>query len=100
MSRVSAISCFETITTLMPCQLFLLGMGNSVTVPCCQGAESLSQLVSSHRDELKATCQCIKQAAAAMGVDAARAKQIPQLCNISVPVPIDPNVNCDRFEIK
>ncbi|GFP98964.1 non-specific lipid-transfer protein cw18 [Phtheirospermum japonicum] len=84
----------------MPCQPFLLGMCNSVTVPCCQGAESLSQLVSSHWDVLKTTCQCIKQAAAAMGVDVARAKQIPQLCNISVPVPIDPNVNCDRFEIK
>ncbi|KAL3627440.1 hypothetical protein CASFOL_028803 [Castilleja foliolosa] len=95
MSRVSAISCIDTITMLMPCQPFLMGNGNDVTVPCCQGAESLSQLVSSNRNELKDTCQCIKQAAAAMGVDVARAKQIPQLCNISVPVPIDPNVNCD-----
>ncbi|GFP97944.1 non-specific lipid-transfer protein cw18 [Phtheirospermum japonicum] len=100
MRRVSAIRCIDAITKLMPCQPFLLGTGNSVTVPCCQGADSLSQLVSSHRDELKATCQCLKQAAAAMGVNTARAKQIPQLCKISVPVPIDPNVNCDRFEIK
>ncbi|KAL6546797.1 hypothetical protein OROMI_022518 [Orobanche minor] len=94
MSRVSAISCMDAITKLMPCQPFLLDRGNGVTVPCCQGAESLSQMVGSKPDELKTTCQCFKQAAAAMGVNVTRAQQLPQLCKISVPVPIDPNINC------
>ncbi|KAG8385773.1 hypothetical protein BUALT_Bualt03G0080100 [Buddleja alternifolia] len=96
-SRVSAISCTEAVTKLMPCQPFLLGTASSVTVPCCQGAVSLSQLIGSKPGELKSTCECLKQAAASMGVNVDRAKQLPQLCNITVTVPIDPNVDCNRW---
>ncbi|CAA0835887.1 Non-specific lipid-transfer protein 4 [Striga hermonthica] len=95
---VGAISCSDAITKLMPCQPFLLDVGSSVSVPCCEGAQSLSQLVGSKPEELKAACKCLKQAAAAMGVDVARAKQIPDLCSVAVPVPIDPNVDCDRLK--
>ncbi|KAI3456492.1 hypothetical protein Pfo_013155, partial [Paulownia fortunei] len=93
-NRVSAISCVEAITKLMPCQPFLLGIGSDVTVPCCQGAESLNQLAGSKPDQLKTMCECFKQAATSMGVDVDRAKQLPQLCKITVPVPIDPNIQC------
>ncbi|KAK4439376.1 hypothetical protein Salat_0272500 [Sesamum alatum] len=94
---VSAISCLDAVTRLMPCQPFLLGASSSVTVPCCQGAESLNQLAGSDRGQLKTLCQCLKQAAVSIGVNVDRAKQLPQLCNITVPVPIDPNVDCDRL---
>ncbi|KAK4398912.1 hypothetical protein Sango_1366700 [Sesamum angolense] len=97
-SRVSAISCLNAITRLMPCESYLLGFSSSVSVQCCQGAESLNQLAGSDRGQLKPLCQCLKQAAVSLGVNVDKAKQLPQLCKITVPVPIDPNVNCDRLK--
>ncbi|XP_011096024.1 probable non-specific lipid-transfer protein 3 [Sesamum indicum] len=96
-SQVSAISCLDAITRLMPCQSYLLGFSSSVSVQCCQGAASLNQLVGSDRGQLKPLCQCLKQTAVSIGVNVDRAKQLPQLCKITVPVPIDPNVNCDSL---
>ncbi|KAL8032895.1 hypothetical protein ABFX02_13G127000 [Erythranthe guttata] len=94
----SAFSCDEAVKKLIPCQPFLAGAANGVTVQCCDGARSLDQLGKSNPEEVKAICQCLKNAAAAAtGVNADRAKQLPGLCNINLPVPIDPNVNCDRL---
>lgn len=92
----SEMSCAQAITSLLPCQPFLTGTGSSVPYACCDAAVALSKAAASNRAEMKTLCNCLKQAAAAMGVNTDRAKQIPQLCNIAVPVPIDPNVNCDR----
>lgn len=99
-NQASGISCVDAITRLMPCLPFLLSTSSSVTVPCCEGAASLSQLVGSDRVELKSMCECLKQTATSMRVNVDRAEQLPQLCNITVPVPIDPNVNCARFKTK
>lgn len=95
-NSASGISCGEAITKLIPCEPFLLGWSSSVSVSCCSGAASLNQLVGSDPSQLKGLCVCLKQAATSMGVNAANAKHIPDLCHITTPVPIDPNVNCDR----
>ncbi|KAK1388685.1 Non-specific lipid-transfer protein cw18 [Heracleum sosnowskyi] len=88
-----SISCQEAVTKILPCEPYLLGFA-SVSVPCCQAVAQLNQLATS-KPELKALCICLKQAAQTFHVNAERARQLPGLCHVVTPVPIDPNVNCD-----
>lgn len=88
-----SISCQDAVTKILPCQLYLLGFGG-VSVPCCQAVAQLNQLASS-KPELKSLCICLKQAALLFHVNADRARQLPGLCHVTTPVPIDPNVDCD-----
>ncbi|KAM7502591.1 hypothetical protein LguiB_001495 [Lonicera macranthoides] len=89
----AVISCTEAITRLLPCEPYLVGFSD-ISVPCCEAAASLNQQAST-KDDRKALCQCFKETGPGLGVKEDRAKQLPQLCNINVPVPIDLNVNCD-----
>ncbi|XP_073154154.1 non-specific lipid-transfer protein 1-like [Henckelia pumila] len=92
-----SISCAEALEFLLPCQSFLMGSGD-ISVPCCQGTKALSQASSTQADR-QSVCQCLKQAAASVNVNVDRAKQLPQLCNVSVPVPVQPDVNCDAIPV-
>ncbi|KAF5728887.1 non-specific lipid-transfer protein-like [Tripterygium wilfordii] len=42
-------------------------------------------------------CTCFKNASKSFGVLPEKAKQVPQLCNVNVPVPIDPNIDCSKI---
>ncbi|KAL1821448.1 hypothetical protein ACET3Z_016317 [Daucus carota] len=88
----------DAITKILPCEFYLLGIG-SPSAPCCQAVAQLSQLASS-KPELKSLCVCLKQAAQTFHVIADKAKQLPGLCHVTTPVPIDPNINCDLAKIK
>ncbi|KAL1833367.1 hypothetical protein ACET3Z_003018 [Daucus carota] len=90
---VCSISCQDAITKILPCEFYLLGVG-SPSASCCQAVAQLSQLASS-KPELKSLCVCLKQAAQTFHVIADKAKQLPGLCHVTTPVPIDPNINCD-----
>ncbi|KAM7525264.1 hypothetical protein LguiA_015166 [Lonicera macranthoides] len=89
----AVLSCTEAITRLLPCETYLTGFSD-ITVPCCEAAASLNQQATT-KDDRKALCQCFEKAGPGLGVKDDRAKQLPQLCNINVPVPIDLSVNCD-----
>ncbi|PWA57110.1 putative non-specific lipid-transfer protein 3 [Artemisia annua] len=94
---VDAISCQGAITRMLPCQAYLMGVGG-ITVPCCQSAQTLSQVAKATPENFKLVCQCLKQAALLMGINMGRAQQIPQLCHIDVAAGlIDPNVDCNKF---
>lgn len=93
-----SISCQDAVTKILPCEPYLLGFGG-VSVPCCQGVAELNQLASS-KPELKALCICLKQAAQSFHINADRARQLPGLCHVTTPIPIDPNVNCDILACK
>jgi hypothetical protein len=90
------ITCKDAVTALLPCQSFLVGSGPTTpTAACCVGAQNvLKQAATS--EVRKALCECFKKAGKEMGVKPERAKQIPDLCKIDVPVPIDPNVDCSK----
>ncbi|KAL6992862.1 hypothetical protein U1Q18_010982, partial [Sarracenia purpurea var. burkii] len=88
-----AISCQDAEVKLFPCLSFLVGKGDGVTVPCCDGAQALNRLAASKPDR-QAVCGCFKRLAPSLGVKADRAKQIPTLCKIDVGVPIDFSVDC------
>ncbi|CAA2958451.1 non-specific lipid-transfer AP10-like [Olea europaea subsp. europaea] len=93
---VNAISCTQALTDLLPCQAFLIGMGD-VTVPCCQGVQALIQIVSSQADR-KSVCVCLKQAAFSANVNQERVKELPQLCKIDVPKPFQPDGECNMYD--
>ncbi|KAB1221799.1 Non-specific lipid-transfer protein AP10 [Morella rubra] len=91
------IACNDALKDLGPCQSFLVASGPATTPPtsdCCQGAASVMKQATT-TDTRKSLCVCFKDAGKNMKVNADRAKSLPKLCNLNVPVPIDPNVNCD-----
>ncbi|KAL0442965.1 UNVERIFIED_CONTAM: Non-specific lipid-transfer protein 2A [Sesamum latifolium] len=92
-----AISCTQAMEFLMPCQSYLLGLGG-INPSCCSGAQSLAAAAVYPTDR-KSVCQCLKQVAMLAKVDKDNAKQLPQLCNIAVPVPLQLNVNCDAIPV-
>jgi hypothetical protein len=94
-SPVDALSCTKAIMRLLPCQPYLTSLGD-ISAPCCEAAQSLNQ-IAAFKPNLKSLCECFKKVIPALGVNIQRAKQIPQLCNIIAPLPIDPNVNCDNL---
>ncbi|XP_073059988.1 non-specific lipid-transfer protein 1-like [Primulina eburnea] len=94
-SHAGAVPCTTAVATLGPCVDYLVGRASSVTVPCCQGADSLNRMVKT-KPELQSLCECLKQAAAAMGVLPDRAAAIPVLCKITVPFPISYDVDCSK----
>ncbi|XP_059636534.1 non-specific lipid-transfer protein-like [Cornus florida] len=91
---VNGITCQDAVSKLLPCQGYLVGFF-PISVPCCQSAQSLNQLVT-NRDDRKAVCECFKKVAPAVGVNPDKAKQLPQLCNITLSVPIDFNTDCTK----
>ncbi|XP_073158362.1 non-specific lipid-transfer protein 1-like [Henckelia pumila] len=96
-SSAGAVPCTTAIATLAPCVDYLVGRAASVTVPCCQGADSLNQMVKT-KPELQSLCECLKQAAKALGVLNDRAAAIPNVCSINVPVPISIDVDCSKIQ--
>jgi hypothetical protein len=92
------ISCKDAVTALLPCQSFLVSSSPlplPPTAACCVGAQNVfKQAVTS--EVRKALCECFKKVGKEMGVKPERAKQIPILCKINVPVTIDPNVDCSK----
>ncbi|XWS75531.1 hypothetical protein CRYUN_Cryun01aG0097900 [Craigia yunnanensis] len=92
---VDAITCQQAITTLLPCQPFLTGTAPAPIVPCCLAVAKVNAAATTTlaRREL---CRCFEKYAPALGVMPEKAKQLPQLCGVSVPVPIDPSINCDK----
>lgn len=90
-----AVSCMQAVEYLMPCQSFLMGFG-SITTACCAGAQGLAKVTTSAADT-KSACECLKQVAVWVNVNHDKAEQLPQLCNVKVPVPVQPDVNCDAY---
>ncbi|XP_059440656.1 non-specific lipid-transfer protein-like [Corylus avellana] len=92
------ISCKDAITTLIPCQPFLVGSDPaSPTAACCLGAQNVVKQATTP-EARKALCECFKKSGKDMGVKPEKVKQIPDLCKIDVPVPIDPDVDCSKIQ--
>ncbi|KAK8541747.1 hypothetical protein V6N13_137659 [Hibiscus sabdariffa] len=91
---VDAISCQDALTALMPCKPYLTAGAPTPTPSCCQAVATINAAATTTlaRREL---CRCFEKAGPALGVIPDKAKLLPQKCGISVPVPIDPKINCD-----
>ncbi|KAI3680476.1 hypothetical protein L6452_35247 [Arctium lappa] len=97
MNGANAIFCQEAVARMLPCQGFLMGIGQ-INDPCCQSAQSLSEIAQTTPEERTSVCQCFKQVAALMGINMTKAQEIPQLCHIDLDAGlIDPNVDCKKL---
>ncbi|KZV23253.1 Non-specific lipid-transfer protein [Dorcoceras hygrometricum] len=94
--HAGAVPCTTAVATLWPCVDYLTGRESSVTVPCCQGADSVNRMVKT-KPEMQSLCECLKPAAAELGVISARVAALPDLCKITVPIPISTDVDCNKY---
>ncbi|XAR57748.1 hypothetical protein NMG60_11026000 [Bertholletia excelsa] len=91
-----AVTCSDAAQDLLPCLGYLT---SGVPVPpdqCCTGAKSLNQIAAASAADRKVLCECLKSAAKSFPVDLKKAKQLPELCNFTPVLPIDPNVDCNK----
>ncbi|KAE9602818.1 hypothetical protein Lal_00050085 [Lupinus albus] len=94
-SRINDISCAEAIPILLPCLPFLKATdGQKPTASCCSAATTVVQRATSPQNR-KDLCQCFKSAASGISINPGQLKQLPQLCNITISFPLDPNVDCN-----
>ncbi|KAG6641839.1 hypothetical protein CIPAW_09G101000 [Carya illinoinensis] len=88
--------CQDAVTSLMPCIAFLTGFSPPPpNAGCCQGARDVLNKATTSADR-KALCVCLKNVASQDGILPDRAEQLPDLCKIKVPVPIKPDVDCNK----
>ncbi|KAK8287862.1 hypothetical protein V6Z11_D07G082900, partial [Gossypium hirsutum] len=90
---VDAITCQETLMSLIPCQPFLIGGVLNYTKKCSSAVANINAAATTpaiRRD----LCRCFKKVRHGVGVVSDKAKQLPRLCDVRVTVSIDPTVNC------
>ncbi|CAN1152118.1 Non-specific lipid-transfer protein 4 [Linum perenne] len=80
---------------LLPCLTYLTKQTPSPSPQCCSNAKHLNDQANTAliRQQL---CTCIKSASLAYHVDPSVANDLPNLCHVNVPVPIDANVDCSK----
>ncbi|CAL2251187.1 unnamed protein product [Prunus armeniaca] len=95
----NGVTCQEALMTLMPCETYLVGSGpGTPAVPCCAGVQTLVSEATS-TEIRRSLCECLKKAAAGMKIDPGRLKAIPDYCKVSIPVPLDPTVDCSKVPL-
>lgn len=92
----AAVDCAKALATLTPCRPFLLGEGpDKPCTLCCMAVQLVYKMAGSTKDR-RELCTCFVKAAHSIGVKPERAKELPHDCDISLPFPIVPDINCSR----
>ncbi|KAJ9169893.1 hypothetical protein P3X46_018040 [Hevea brasiliensis] len=92
---VHGITCSEAVAALQPCFSFLSGTDQLPNAPCCMAVQAVNKEATT-KEIRKQLCECFKQAGPAAGVKPEKAKKIPDLCHVQVPVPIDPSIDFSK----
>ena len=93
-SPSNGITCEEALTQLITCNPYFLGFGPSPSPICCEGVQNVSQQANTTTIR-RSLCECFENAAKAFQIIPERLKQLPQLCKVEVPVPLDPTLDCN-----
>ncbi|XP_021294985.1 non-specific lipid-transfer protein 1-like [Herrania umbratica] len=96
-SSVHGMTCQQALTELSPCGPFLRDMAPSPAAPCCTAVSDVNAAASTTQAR-RDLCECFEKNASAYGVKPEKAKLLPGLCGVTVPVPIDPTVNCKTIK--
>ncbi|XVF27970.1 hypothetical protein REPUB_Repub14bG0155200 [Reevesia pubescens] len=94
-NSVHAMTCQQAIEALIPCSPFLTGPAPSPTLACCSAVANVNAAANTTQMRRK-LCECFEKKGPVYGVKPEKAKQLPGLCVVPVPVPIDPSVNCKK----
>ncbi|KAJ6978715.1 non-specific lipid-transfer protein A-like [Populus alba x Populus x berolinensis] len=89
--------CTEAMTKLLNCLPFLTTTAPSPSLSCCVAVGWVSQHATTTQDR-RVLCKCLKSASLAYKVDPTRAKELPDVCKVPVPVPILPQIDCDKIQ--
>ncbi|CAI0542272.1 unnamed protein product [Linum tenue] len=95
-SAQAPVTCPGALLQLLPCLPFLTKQVTTPPAQCCSNVKLLNDEANTAaiRQQL---CKCFKPAAISYHVDPAVAKALPGLCRVSVPVPIDPKIDCNTI---
>ncbi|KAG4191177.1 hypothetical protein ERO13_A07G075600v2 [Gossypium hirsutum] len=94
---VDAITCQEALLSLMPCRPFLTGGESTPVATCCSAVANINSAATTTAIR-KDLCRCLEAASRSEGVDPDKAKQLPQLCGVTVAISFDPTINCDTIK--
>ncbi|XP_059302815.1 non-specific lipid-transfer protein-like [Lycium ferocissimum] len=86
----------DVIPKVISCGGFVLGMAATPSQDCCVGLQSLAKVAAASQPDRKDICMCFKAAMKAAPVDYSKTKQLPELCNFTSPIPIEPNLDCSK----
>ncbi|XP_011629171.1 non-specific lipid-transfer protein [Amborella trichopoda] len=90
------VSCESAVQAMIPCGSYLLGAGGNIpSKDCCTSLHSLEGMTKTPAAR-KQVCQCFKDSGPSFGVKPARAKILPGLCKITIGIPINPSVDCNK----
>ncbi|WCJ37331.1 Non-specific lipid-transfer protein 1 [Euphorbia peplus] len=96
MKNVNAITCGEAIATLSSCNSYLAGNDPAPSPTCCLAVQKVNQQATTPQIR-KNLCVCFEEVAPKVGVKTDKAKNLPNLCHVKVPVPIDPTIDCNTY---
>ncbi|WCJ37332.1 hypothetical protein M5689_018480 [Euphorbia peplus] len=94
--NVKAISCGEAIAALSPCNSYLAGNDELPSPICCMSVLKINEQATTTQVR-KDLCVCFEEVAPKVGVKTDKAKDLPNLCHVQVPVPIDPTIDCSKI---
>nr|XP_009762169.1 PREDICTED: non-specific lipid-transfer protein-like [Nicotiana sylvestris] len=95
-NKADTIKCVDLILKAVPCEGFLLSQGVTPSQECCVILQDLSRDAAACQPNRQAMCQCFKAATLTFPIDIQKAQRLPQLCNFTSTIPIDPNVYCSK----
>lgn len=94
-----SISCGDAVSTLVPCESFVLG--SSLPPPsaeCCSSAQKLESMADT-TEKRRALCRCFEQVSPSFGVKPDRVKSLPVYCKLKITLPGDPHFDCSQYTI-
>ncbi|KAM7265729.1 hypothetical protein ACFE04_003412 [Oxalis oulophora] len=88
---IEAITCIGVKQDLSPCLAFLTGKGpaDKPDKACCAGVQDINKYATDTASR-RSICDCLISTGISYSINFTRAGQLPQLCGISLPFPIDP----------
>lgn len=95
---VAALDCNAVSGNLGPCIGYVINGGAVIPEKCCDGVRKLNGMARTTPDR-KQACNCIKNAASALGprLNPQRAAAIPKLCGVNIPYKISTSTNCNTY---
>lgn len=96
----TAVRALPTCTTMAsnvtPCAPYLTDMAAAPPRACRDGVKKLLDMAGNKADR-QGICKCLKsQAANIHNLNTTRVSELPAMCDVKVPVPLGPNIDCDK----
>jgi hypothetical protein len=90
------ITCKDALLCVLPCEPFLASSGPPTpSFSCCAGVAKVAAQATTPAIR-KGLCECLKTAATGIQIDPPKLEQLPQFCKVSLPVTLDPHINCSQ----